>query len=578
MTSPSSPDYTQAIQRLSKAVCEQMDVHGIGGVAVALVDDQRLVHAAGFGTAKADTIFRAGSISKVFNAVAIMQLVEQGKLDLDAPISRYGRQFSLVVPFDDAPAVTLRQLLCHRSGMTRESPVGGYLDASEPSLADTVASVRDCPMISRPNSDTRYSNVGPSLAGQILTAVAGVPYHEYQQKHVLGPLGMTSSAFLLKEIARERLAPAAMRIADGRGGFVRGVAPLFDLGTIPAGNLYTTAEDLAKFVSMLAAGGRATGGRIISEKSLAEMSKRQLVDTETQGIFGLAFKVSQFREHKSLSHMGAVYGYTSSFMFLPGEKLGVVILSNEDIAAGPIDKLTQLALGLMVEAKLGEKMPPAAKTIDIAPQDLLPLAGEYESPSHWAEIEVVHGKLVGNIAGQPITLTPVAKSPESGDCPNFRISENGTVPFNVSFLADSRLLNSSPVEFECDAAGKVVAFTAMAQKFTRVDEGDSPIFADAKIGTVPSAADVPPLWSQYVGVYGPPFIPLAISIRHGHLYAMIENELDYRLIPASRQVFVCPPGMYRQEHLVFLTDAEGKVRGASIAGMYLRRRGADNGR
>jgi len=57
---------------------------------------------------------------------------------------------------------------------------------------------------------------------------------------------------------------------------------------------------------------------------------------------------------------------------------------------------------------------------------------------------------------------------------------------------------------------------------------------------------------------------------------MIENELDYRLIPASRQVFVCPPGMYREEHLVFLTDTEGKVHGASIANMYLRRHGADN--
>jgi len=176
--------------------------------------------------------------------------------------------------------VTLRQLLCHRSGITRESPVGGYLDPSQPSLADTVAAVRDCPLISRPNSDTRYSNIGPSIAGQILATVTGTAYHEYQQEHVLGPLAMTSSTFLLEEIARERLAPAAMRIADGQGGFVRGEAPLFDLGTIPAGNLYTTAEDLAKFLSMLAAGGRAPGGQIISERTLAEMSTPQLIGAE----------------------------------------------------------------------------------------------------------------------------------------------------------------------------------------------------------------------------------------------------------------------------------------------------------
>ena len=79
---------------------------GIGGAAWRWWMTSDWSMRAGFGTAKPDTIFRAGSISKVFNAVAIMQLVEQGKLDLDAPIIRYGRQFSLVVPFEDAPAIT----------------------------------------------------------------------------------------------------------------------------------------------------------------------------------------------------------------------------------------------------------------------------------------------------------------------------------------------------------------------------------------------------------------------------------------------------------------------------------------
>ena len=121
-----------AIHCLDAAVRAEMAKYGIHGISAALVDDQRIVYSARFGTAKKDSIFRAGSISKLFNAVAIMQLVEQGKLDLDAPISRYGRQFSIVVPFDNVPPITLRMLLCHRSGMVRESPVGGYLDDSQP--------------------------------------------------------------------------------------------------------------------------------------------------------------------------------------------------------------------------------------------------------------------------------------------------------------------------------------------------------------------------------------------------------------------------------------------------------------
>ena len=339
-----------------------------------------------------------------------------------------------------------------------------------------------------------------------------------------------------------------MRIADGQGRFVHGEAPLFDLGTIPAGNLYTTAEDLAKFISMLAAGGRARGGPIISAQSLAEMSTPQFVDT---GLFGIGFRVGKFRQHKWFGHTGSVYGYTASFVFLPGPKLGVALLCNDDIVTGPIDKLIQLALGLMVEAKLGEKMPPAPQPVRVAPQDLLPLAGQYESPAQWAKIDVVDGRLVGDISSQPTALTPVAAAPGA----------EGPV---CTFVADSRVLNSSPVEFERDAAGKALAFTVLGQKFTRVDPA--------------AAADVPPLWSQYTGVYGPSFIPLIVSIRHGHLYALIENELDYRLTPAGRQVFVFPPGMYREEHLVFLTDAEGKVHGASIANMYLRRQGAGNGK
>ncbi len=528
-------DYTRAVAHLGQAVREQMALHGIRGICVALVDDQRIVYAEGFGTARRDTVFRAGSISKVFNAVAIMQLVEQGKLDLDAPIDLYGRQFSMVPPVQDAPPVTLRQILCHRSGMVRESPVGGYLDGSQPGLADTVASVRSCPLLNPPNTKTRYSNIAPSVAGQILVTVAGMPYERYQQEHVLGPIGMSNSWFLLKQVPPGRLSPSFMRIADGRGGFTTGEAPVFDLGTVPAGNLFATAEDLARFLTVLAADGRAQGRQILSPKTLAEMGTPQLVTAETG--FGLGFMAGKFRAHKSLGHMGAVYGHTSSVAFLPDVKLGVVVLSNEDIATGPVAKLTNTALSLLVEARLGEKPPPEPKPIQLAPQDLAALVGEYESPSHWARIEVDGDKLTGDIAGQKISLVPVEP---------------------LKFLADGRLMNAEPIRFERGADGKTTAFTAMDQKFSRVDPRRSP--------------EVPPSWAEFTGSYGPAYIPLVVSVRHGHLYAMIENELDYRLIPAARNVFVCPPGMYREEYVVFLTGSDGKVFGASVANMTLPRR------
>ena len=189
----------------------------------------------GFGNAQRDSIFRAGSVSKLFNAIAVMQQVEQGKIDLDARVQSYGPQFNLVNPFEGNPPITIRQLLCHRSGMIRESPVGGYFDPSEPGLPATVASIRDCVLVNPPTAKTRYSNIGPSIAGQIVAAVSGTEYVRYQKEHVLDPLGMTSSSYLLSGIDRKRLAKSYMRVADGRGGFVeaaqlRGVRSRHDPG------------------------------------------------------------------------------------------------------------------------------------------------------------------------------------------------------------------------------------------------------------------------------------------------------------------------------------------------------------
>ncbi|HTA30873.1 MAG TPA: serine hydrolase domain-containing protein, partial [Candidatus Cybelea sp.] len=121
---------------LEKIIADEMRQWNIGGVSVALVDDQRVVYAAGFGQARRDSIFRVGSVSKLFNALAVLQQVEAGRLELDTALPA---DLLSLNPFIDNPPVMLRQLLCHRSGLQREAPVGGYYDDSEPGLAATVA-------------------------------------------------------------------------------------------------------------------------------------------------------------------------------------------------------------------------------------------------------------------------------------------------------------------------------------------------------------------------------------------------------------------------------------------------------
>ncbi len=162
----------------------------------------------------------------------------------------------------------------------------------------------------------------------------------------------------------------------------------------------------------------------------------------------------------------------------------------------------------------------------------LRLAGDYESQSYWARLEVNDGELTAVLSGQPLRLSATAP---------------------LEYLADGRIMTASPFHFEQDEQGRVNTFTAADQRFVRVD-ADRASRAEA--------------WQAFVGKYGQPFIPLVISIRHGHLYATIENEYDYRLTLLNRVTFALPPGMYADEQIVFQTDA-GRPRGRRTDGQHV---------
>lgn len=537
-------DYREGIQRLEEVAESELQRKIVTGFSIALVDDQRIVYANGFGLAdkqrrtlaRSNSVYRAGSISKLFTALAAMQLAEQGKLDIDAPVMNYDSEFRIIVPFAGAKPITLRQLMCHRSGMTREAPVGGYFDDSEPSVTDSIASLAQCVLVNPPDTRTRYSNIGVTIVGQVVSKTAGVSFEDYQDKNLLGPIGMSNSSFRLNKRVRTQLSAAYMRVAAEGGGFREIKAPVFELGTIPAGNLYTTVEDLGRFASFLLAEGRVGGKRLISPQTLAEMCKPQLVDGDTG--FGLGFHVGKFRSHKKISHTGAVYGFTSSFVVLPQPGIGVIVLSNEDIATGPVQKLSDAALEMMLETKLGEKPSTEPAPLRLKAGGLAAFAGDYESQSYWARLEVRDDKLAANISGQPMTLTPVKP---------------------LEFVADGRYVHRAPFVFTNGQSDRVNGFTALSQKFERVDPK--------------TVAELPAAWKEYLASYGPKFIPLILSARHGHLYAMTENMVDYRLTPLNRTVFNLPSGMYTDEQLVFQLGKDGRAHSAILANMTLKRNG-----
>ena len=524
-------DYSSIIPVLETAVKKEIAEYGIGGISVALTDGQRLVHAAGYGEAGRDSVFRAGSVSKLFNAVAVLQQVEAGKLSLDAPFSSLPGAVLPVNPFSSAPAVTLRHMLCHRSGVQRESPVGGYLDASQPSQTATCESVKGCAVVTPPNAKTRYSNIVPTLAGETVAMVSGQSFPAYQAAHVFAPLGMTRSAWLVKDLPPGGVLTSRLRVADGKGGYTHEECPLFDLGTVPAGNLFTTAPDLAQFVMMLDARGRGKNGRVLKEETLAEMWTPQFT---ADGAFGLGFALGKFRNHKTVGHNGAVYGHSTALLYLPDTGLGVVVLGNEDIVNARISRLANLGLSLMLECKNGEKPPVSPTPVPLNDAGLQVFAGAWESQSFWCEIFVRNGRLEGNYSGQPCTFTPVGQD---------------------TLLLNSRIHDDIPCVFTL-AGGKAVAFAAGVQKFTPAVTG---------------GAGIPAAWRRFTGSYGPRFIPIVIHEKWGRLYATTENMVDYRMTPVNMQSFLLPPGMYDDEQAVFLTNSDGSVHAVNFCNMLLPR-------
>ncbi len=518
-------NYLKDMPAFREAVKREIDAGNISGVSVALVDANRILYVDGFGyadkkkriPAMRDTVYRAGSISKLFTALATMQLAEQKKLSIDQPVSELWPEFRLVNNFRETKPITLRQLMCHRAGMFRESPVGSYFDPSEPGLRTTVRSIEGCVLVYPPETRTKYSNIGVAVVGQTVAAVSGVPFEDYARELLLRPMGMKQSSFVRTRQIEHQLAKGYMPVANGRGGFREIEAPNFELGTIPAGNLYTTAQDLAIFLRVLFAGGRSGNKQIIQPETLAEMWTAQLA-SDTNG-FGLGFLVGHAGGKKTIGHSGAVYGFTSQLSALPDEKLGVIVLCNDDLASAASERINNAAWQLLRGRTVEQ-----GRTNDIATN--AKLDGEYESESYWAKI----GGLTANFSGQKTTLRALDE---------------------FTFEVNSRLINNGRLKLATNGN----RFTALGQTFVRA----------------PKRAPIPRPWRDLLGSYGPEFIPLIISERNGRLYAMTENMYDYALTPETETVFKMPPGLYTDERLVFHRDEKGRVKASVLANMPLPR-------
>ena len=182
----------------------QQEYRNIPGINIGLVYDQELIYSKSFGYSDLESKtllteqdpFRMASITKTFTATALMQLRDAGKLRLDDPVKLYLPWFKLSERFPDQPPITIRHLLTHTAGLPREADFPYWTDHKFPTMNQIKATLSTQETIYPPSTQIKYSNLGMSLAGEIVLAVSGMSYEEYVRTHVLEPLGMDQSSVI----------------------------------------------------------------------------------------------------------------------------------------------------------------------------------------------------------------------------------------------------------------------------------------------------------------------------------------------------------------------------------------------
>jgi CubicO group peptidase (beta-lactamase class C family) len=309
------------------------------GLAVGVVGPDGLREFHGHGVADTEsgapiterTVFRIASITKTFTAVAVMQLVEAGLVDLDAPVNDYLRSYRLVPAREGLGPARVRHLLTHTAGLGEVAHLSGVL---APGFGEGVRVGQRLPSLAEfyggslavhaePGSRFVYNNHGPATLGQLVEDVTGLPLSLVFRQRILDPLGMADTDLLRSDRVRSGL-------ATGYEIGSRGVRQVVERDAITAGaaSLYSTPADMARYAAALLRGGGGDQAAILSPQGVKTMfAPHYQPDPRVPGM-GLGFFRSEYRGQVTVGHQGTIPGFHSMLSLAPGEGVGVVAFTN----------------------------------------------------------------------------------------------------------------------------------------------------------------------------------------------------------------------------------------------------------
>jgi CubicO group peptidase (beta-lactamase class C family) len=444
---------------LDRVVDETVRDRALVGLAVGVVANGQTVYRRTVGQADTrsaqsvspTTLFRLASVTKTMTAIAVMQLVEQGRISLDDPVNAYLTGFRVERTDANAAPVLVRHLLTHTAGLTEPLRRRDLLSPSRvlgpkrgrpvPSLTSLYAPVMR-PAFA-PGASWMYSNDGFAALGQLVEDVVGRPFAEHVTDEVLHPLGMRQTTF--SPAPGDRVA-MGHRVKRSR---VKQTTPR-SIANLPAGGAYSTLEDMLRYATELTGVGPNLHPHVLTSQTLAEMYQPAVLLGDRIPFQGLCFLLDEEDGHRTVSHGGDYPGYEAALLVAPDDDMGVVVLSNSS-ARGAAQRLSRLVLrqALGLADHLTVRHPEAELRADLVPE----LTGRYRAGRGSRNLRLLAmtgGRLtVGDADGRlslrgrfgPLRRRVPLEPADPGDALRFRFMLRGflydQVPVDVVFTRDA---------------------------------------------------------------------------------------------------------------------------------------------
>ena len=373
-------DFPGAVKVLDAIIRNNLKQHQIPGAAVALVHEGRVIFSQCYGYADTDkkvvitddTYFMAGSLTKFFTALAVLKLIEQGKINPHADIRTYLPDFSIRSPYDGEVPMTVNHLLSHTSGLMIDYYVRFAPDSKYPNL-DLLLQLQNEYLCFKPGSAYKYSNVGYRLLGMIIEQATGERFEDYLEKNVFKPLGLNNSFF-------NYTTDMAHHMSKGHNGNTE--TSRVDNEDKSASGLFSTLKDLTAFLTFLSAKAACLPEGLENNNIIDWIIKNAdpAIDTfyDTKNIYSSGWYLNSYQFngiHTVLSTSGSINGFSTAMTYIPEERLGIIILTNSSLGWKANMDIIARGLGGLIEACRG----PETRRTDTRDQNNIESTAEYET-------------------------------------------------------------------------------------------------------------------------------------------------------------------------------------------------------